>query len=172
MAKAKSSASSATRKKHEKKAAKAIANGEELPPLPPVPNQRGQKKQKKDRFAPKVKSFTPPPPPPKGQPDPVDLYLAGGKSVDPLLVVVLRRLGKRDESTLAKGLEGFEEWVGQLLKEELSTRRKEAKGVQDEEGWKLEQRKEELVESMQVWVSTSRSSSSPFGDNALGVRAG
>lgn len=144
MAKAKSSASSATRKKHEKKAQKAIQNGEE-PPVAQQPAQRGQKK-KKNRFEPKVKSYVPPPPPPKGLPDPVDVYLAGGSSVDAELAVILRRLGKKDEATVGKGVEGLEEWVREGLKEE-----KQPTAEGDE--WKLEQRRDQLVESMQVWVS-------------------
>jgi E3 ubiquitin-protein ligase listerin len=149
MAKAKSSASSATRKKHEKKAAKAAANGDEPPPPPQQPAQRGQKKQKKDRFAPKVKTYTPPPPPPKGAPDPVDLYLSGGSAVDAELVVILRKLGKRDESTIGKGVEGLEEWVEAVLDEE----RQASKSGEDDEGWKLELRRNQVVESMNVWVS-------------------
>lgn len=150
MAKAKSSASSATRKKHEKKAAKAAANGEEPPPLPQQPAQRGQKKQKKDRFAPKVKTYTPPPPPPKGAPDPVDLYLSGGSAVDAELVVVLRKLGKRDESTIGKGVEGLEEWVKAVLDEERKASQSEE---EDDEAWKLDLRRDQVVESMNVWVS-------------------
>lgn len=147
MAKGKSSASSATRKKHEKQAAKKAGAGEDDDaPNPQQPPQRGQKKTKKNRFEPKVKSYVPPPPPPKGAPDPVDLYLNGGKGIDPELVVVLRRLGKRDEATVGKGVEGLEQWVREVMKEEQH-------GVEEGDEWKLERKREEVVESMAVWVS-------------------
>lgn len=153
--KAGGSASSATRKKHAAKAAKggpndASPSGAAKANQPP---QRGQKKVKKDRFAPKIKSYVPPPPPPKGAPDPVDLYLSGGAGVDPELVVVLRRLAKRDEATLLKGVEGLEGWVRGLIKEENGLARMTQED-KDEHGWKVEQRREELVTALAVWVST------------------
>ncbi|GAA5950000.1 hypothetical protein JCM21900_001361 [Sporobolomyces salmonicolor] len=147
MVKAKSSASSATRKKHAAKQAKKNhqrgSDDDDAPP-PPRPAQRGQKKQKKDRFAPKIKSYVPPPPPPKGAPDPVDVYLVQqGKQVDPELVVVLRRLAKKDEATVGKGLEGFEGWVGEVLRRE-----KDGEG----EEWERELQRDEVVECMAVWA--------------------
>ncbi|GAA5859119.1 hypothetical protein JCM1840_003760 [Sporobolomyces johnsonii] len=147
MAKAKSSASSATRKKHAAKQAKKNhqrgSDDDDAPP-PPGPAQRGQKKQKKDRFAPKIKSYVPPPPPPKGALDPVDVYLVQqGKQVDPELVVVLRRLAKKDEATVGKGLEGFEAWVGEVLRRE-----KDGEG----EEWERELQRDEVVECMAVWA--------------------
>ncbi|GAA6012470.1 hypothetical protein JCM10207_007100 [Rhodosporidiobolus poonsookiae] len=156
MAKAKSSASSATRKKHAAKAAKKAGGGDDDEvPQPPQGQgkggqqslQRGQKKgkkDKKDRFAPKVKVYVPPPPPPKGQPDPVDLYLLGqGKHTDPELVVVLRRLMKKDEATLAKGVEGFEQWITETIRR-----------YWDKEGeeWERELREESVVDCMAVWA--------------------
>lgn len=141
MGKSKSSASSATRKKHAKKAAE---DEEGVPAAQPA--QRGQKKAaKKSRFEPKVKSYTPPPAPPRGAPDPVDLYLGGGSEVDSELVVILRKLGKRDEATISKGVEGLESWIRELLREE-------SKGPVEEESWKLEQQREQIVSSMAVWV--------------------
>lgn len=154
MAKGKSSASSATRKKHAAKAAKG-SNADDVAEAqastkPQQPAQRGQKKVKKDRFAPKIKSYVPPPPPPRGAPDPVDLYLNGGAGVDAELVVVLRRLAKRDEATLQRGVDGLEGWVREVVREEGALGRK------GEEGWKVEQRREELVTALAVWVSTLR----------------
>jgi len=149
MAKSKSSASSATRKKQAAKQAKkkqGNADEDDLNPShTPQKPQRGQKKQKKDRFAPKVKSYVPPPPPPKGAPDPVDLYLiTQGKQVDPELVVVLRRLHKKDEATIMKGVEGFDAAVREVLRRE-----------QEKEGeeWERELKEEEILECVAVWVS-------------------
>lgn len=154
MAKSKSSASSATRKKHQKKSTNDLEDHQ-----PQQPAQRGQKKAaKKSRFEPKIKSFTPPPATPKGTPDPVEIYLQGGKNVDAELVVVLRKLAKRDESTIVKGVEGLETWIREyLLRERAQGKVREA--TEDEEldtdggDWMEERRKEEIVESMAVWVS-------------------
>ncbi|GAA5836983.1 hypothetical protein JCM11251_004464 [Rhodosporidiobolus azoricus] len=150
MAKAKSSASSATRKKHAAKAAKKGGADDDDQPQQKQdkkPLQRGEKKNKKekrDRFAPKIKSYTPPPPPPKGAPDPVDLYLIGqGKQPDPELVVVLRRLMKKDEATVGKGVEAFEGWV-------RGTIRMSENGEGEE--WEREVREEGVVDAMAVWA--------------------
>lgn len=146
MVKSKSSASSATRKKHSKKAT------DEEPVAPP---QRGQKKGiKKDRFAPKIKVYTPPPATPKGLPDPVDLYLTQGQQIDPELIVILRKLGKRDESTISKGLEGFEIWLKAALEAEKEhIMSAEVATEDDDEEWIREKKRDEIVESMAVWVS-------------------
>ncbi|KAG0655711.1 hypothetical protein C6P46_000745 [Rhodotorula mucilaginosa] len=155
--KGKSSASSATRKKQAAKAAKKAArdaDGDEVDvdQLAAAavdagsfqPKQRGQKKVKKDRFAPKVKKYVPPPPPPKGLPDPVDVFLVGrGKQPDPQLVVILRRLVKKDEATLLKGCEALEEWVRESLRQE---------DEQEGEDWEREMRQEGVVDCMDVWV--------------------
>lgn len=171
MAKSKSSASSATRKKHLKKANNDADDAATQPQQQQQqPAQRGQKKvQKKSRFDPKIKVYTPPPATPKGIPDPVDLYLQGGKSVDAELVVVLRKLAKRDESTISKGVEGLEAWIREYLAREKSSSSSKdvderakldqelGSGEQEEaeeEDWIEERRKEEIIESMTVWVST------------------
>ncbi|GAA5904173.1 ubiquitin-protein ligase RKR1 [Sporobolomyces salmoneus] len=148
MAKSKSSASSATRKKQAAKQAKKKqqnAEDDDLNPShTPQKPQRGQKKQKKDRFAPKVKSYVPPPPPPKGAPDPVDLFLVSqGKQIDPELVVVLRRLHKKDEATIGKGVEGFDAAVREVL------RREQTKVGED---WERELKEEEILECVAVWA--------------------
>jgi hypothetical protein len=175
MAKGKSSASSATRKKQAAKAAKKqnrVGGGDdddlELDETATTavkslqPAQRGQKKgnkkQKKDRFAPKVKSYVPPPPPPKGQPDPVDLYLiTSATQIDPELIVILRKLAKKDEATISKGLEALDQWIRQVIQlESDSTRhpRDQQDGeLPEEQDWRVQQKLDELVESMQVWVS-------------------
>lgn len=157
MAKSKSSASSATRKKHQKK---STTDGEEHQQQQPA--QRGQKKAaKKSRFEPKIKSYTPPPATPKGIPDPVELYLQGGKNIDAELIVVLRKLVKRDESTIVKGVEGLEAWIREyLLRESSRSKSQDDADLESEEheanngeaDWIEERKREEIVESMAVWV--------------------
>lgn len=99
MAKQKSSASSATRKKHARKA--AGTTGE---PLAPVTEQKKVKGSKKDKHAPKIKQYIPPSKPAPLRPDPLDV---GGLAarIDPELLVVLRRLGKKDAVTKRRALE-------------------------------------------------------------------
>jgi len=70
------------------------------------------------------------------------------------LVVVLRRLAKRDEATLVKGVEGLEGWVRGLMKEETQLGRM-TEEERDEQDWKVEQKREELVTALAVWVSIS-----------------
>lgn len=160
MAKKQSSASSATRKKHAAKQAKRRggdndgddegAQGQGQGQGQARPLQRGQAKSKKDRKQDKkhrVKQYIPPPPPPKGLPDPVDLYLVqAGKQPDPELVVVLRRLHKKDEATISRGVDGLEGWVRETL-------RMDAEG--DGEDWEREMRQEGVVDCMAVWVRPS-----------------
>jgi hypothetical protein len=93
MPKQKTSASSATRKKHARKqAAKGAGEGsdDEKTAKPVQPNQRGQKKDKKSKKnEPKVKAYVPPTKP-KGAADPVDLYglgLAGDLQVCHMLII-------------------------------------------------------------------------------------
>ncbi|KAK4058560.1 hypothetical protein OIO90_000004 [Microbotryomycetes sp. JL221] len=160
MAKGKSSASSATRKKHQRKAQKANGDDVDDQSSPQQKNQNkpsngSKKKDKKSRFEPKVKRYIPPPPPPKGKPDPVDVYLQGGSSVDPELVVILRRLHKKDESTLVKGVEGLETWVRDVIRRQLDvvSRQQQGDANNEDDGWQVEQAAEEVVEAMQVWAS-------------------
>ncbi|BGP23081.1 ubiquitin-protein ligase E3 [Rhodotorula toruloides] len=153
MAKKQSSASSATRKKHAAKQAKRRGGGDDTDDDggdhsgPVRPLQRGQNKSKKDRKQDKklrVKQYIPPPPPPKGLPDPVDLYLVqAGKQPDAELVVVLRRLHKKDEATISRGVDGLEGWVRETL-------RMDADG--DGEDWQREIRQEGVVDCMAVWA--------------------
>lgn len=151
MVKSKSSASSATRKKHAKKALTSEPDDAASPSSPSAstpggPAQRGQKKVKKSRFEPKIKSYIPPPAAPKGSPDPVDLYLNGGAGIDAELVVILRKLGKRDEATISKGVEGLDTWTREIMREEAAK-------VAEEDAWKVEGRRDELISTMAVWVS-------------------
>lgn len=113
----KSSASSGTRKKHAKK-----AKGDEDAEAPKQQQQhrpqRGQKKLSKaqKKALPKVKQYIPPLKPPAPPiPDPLDGQgLARTLPAD--LVVVLRRLGKKDEVTRRKGLEELREgWLNEAL---------------------------------------------------------
>lgn len=117
----KSSASSATRKKHARKAGKDEGD------LPPVNKQRGQKKQtrgpdgkklsKAQRKAlPKIKTYIPPPKPPAPPiPDPLDGQ-GLARTLPAELVVTLRRLGKKDDVTRRKGLEELkEQWIAPVL---------------------------------------------------------
>ena len=137
-----SSASSGTRKKHAKKSTKE--DGDEVTESP-QPRQRGQKKLSKaqKKALPKAKQYIPPPKPPAPLiPDPLD----GQGLVHTLpaeLVVVLRRLGKKDDVTRRKGLEELrEEWVGALLRP----------GV-DEEDVEMEVKADAVIAAVPVWVS-------------------
>ncbi|KAK4688698.1 E3 ubiquitin-protein ligase listerin, partial [Tremellales sp. Uapishka_1] len=137
----KSSASSNTRKKHAKK----LAQDEENPPAAqPQKKQRGQKLSKAQRKAlPKVKQYVPPPKPPAPPiPDPLDGQgLARTLPAD--LVVVLRRLGKKDDVTRRKGLEELKEgWVGVVLG------RKEG----EEEQVESEIKENALLAALPVWM--------------------
>lgn len=132
----KSSASSGTRKKHAKKSTK---DDEADGPTQQQPAQRGQKKlTKAQKKLPKVKQYIPPPKPPAPPiPDPLDGQ-GLARTLPAELVVVLRRLGKKDEVTRRKGLEELREWVSGL-----------------KEGDEVEQelRETALLSAVPVWVS-------------------
>jgi hypothetical protein len=137
----KSSASSGTRKKHAKKAA-----GQDDPDGPGQQKrkpQRGEKKLSKaqKRAQPKIKQYVPPPKPPAPPiPDPLDGQgLARTLPAD--LVVILRRLGKKDDVTRRKGLDELKEWV-EGIKSEQDEVEKETKEVT-------------LTSAVPVWVSVS-----------------
>lgn len=105
-----SSASSATRKKHAKKAAAAVG---ELVDDPPVPKQKKPKGKEKARLKaePKKKAYIPPIRPRAIQPDPLDT-LGIGYSISSELLVVLRKLGKKDIVTKTRALEELQsDWV-------------------------------------------------------------
>ena len=96
----KSSASTATRKKHARKA--ATTNGEQLLPLP---KEKGSKDKGKGKSKePKQKVFIPPTKPAPIQLDPLD-SLGLAKELPANIVIILRRLGKKDSVTKRKALE-------------------------------------------------------------------
>jgi hypothetical protein len=94
-----SSASSATRKKHARKAdPQAAAAG------PAIVNPSKKKKSKLQE--PHVKSYTPPVKPQAARPDPVD-----GLGVDGDLYVMLRALGKKSVATKVKAMADLARWL-------------------------------------------------------------
>lgn len=139
----KSSASAGTRKKHAKKSGQDIDDE----PKSQQPKQRGQKKLSKaqKKALPKVKQFIPPPKPPAPPiPDPLDGQ-GLARTLPAELVVVLRRLGKKDEVTRRKGLEDLREgWILDLL-------RIPQDGDDDVE---RELKETALLSAVPVWVSS------------------
>lgn len=108
----KSSATSTTRKKHAKKAAGPSETHDE-------PKAKDKKLKGKDKKAPKVKSYIPPTKPAPIQPDPLDsLGLANSLPAD--LVVILRRLAKKDNVTKRRALEDLQSsWVDKAGSEDV-----------------------------------------------------
>lgn len=97
------SATSATRKKHARRAA-----ADEVPlPLP----QKKPKPKKGEKPPPKVKQYIPPTRPAPVQIDPLD-SLGLASQLDKELVVSLRHLGKKDPITRAKAIDDVDAWVG------------------------------------------------------------
>nr|XP_018261516.1 uncharacterized protein I303_05954 [Kwoniella dejecticola CBS 10117]OBR83674.1 hypothetical protein I303_05954 [Kwoniella dejecticola CBS 10117] len=147
----KSSASAGTRKKNARKAAKGA--GEEFNPddLPPPQKQgmklqRGQKKLSKaqKKALPKIKQYIPPPKPPAPPiPDPLD-GLGLARTLPAELVVVLRRLGKKDDVTRRKGLEELREgWVNELVSK---------KDLGEDEELERELKETALLSAIPVWL--------------------
>ncbi|WVF72830.1 hypothetical protein IAT40_007648 [Kwoniella sp. CBS 6097] len=162
--KQKSSASAGTRKKHAKKAAKA--HGDDPADLDslPIPSgqkpQRGQKKLSKaqKKALPKIKQFIPPPKPPAPPiPDPLDGQ-GLARTLPAELVVVLRRLGKKDDVTRRKGLEELREgWTNEVLK---------SGGSEDDE-LDRELKETALLSAIPVWLHNLASLlQSPFHRSA------
>ena len=113
--KGKSSATSATRKKHARKAAVAQGPVED----PQVPKEKKPKgKDKKSKKEPRKKVYIPPVKPAPVVPDPLDtLGLAQTLPAD--LVVVLRLLAKKDATTKRRALEDLQTaWLGRAKKGE------------------------------------------------------
>jgi hypothetical protein len=111
MAKGKSSATSATRKKHARKAA-----GPALPPetLPKEKKQKGKDKGKNKE--PRQKVYIAPVKPAPIQPDPLDT-LGLARQLPPGLLVVLRLVGKKDTVTKRRALEELQSgWVDESIK--------------------------------------------------------
>lgn len=114
----KSSASKGTRKKHAAKKAGKEAEGDQQQPSKAkvTKGPDGKKLSKAQRKAlPKVKQYIPPPKPPAPPiPDPLDAQ-GLSRTLPADLVVVLRRLGKKDDVTRRKGLDELrEQWVARL----------------------------------------------------------
>lgn len=100
---AKSSASSGTRKKHARK-----AGGDQ--PVLPLPGVKKAKAKKGEKALPKVKQYIPPTRPAPVQIDPLD-SLGLASQLDKELVVILRRLAKKDAVTRTKAIEELRAWV-------------------------------------------------------------
>lgn len=133
----KSSASAGTRKKQAaKKAEKSGGNQAQASGKKQL--TKAEKKALKN--APKQKSFVPPPKPPAPAiPDPLDSQ-GLARTLPAELVVVLRRLGKKDPVTRRKGLEELKEgWIDALLGKNSNRDSNEAEDV--------------LFEALPVWVS-------------------
>lgn len=105
----KSSATVATRKKH---ALKSTGGAKQELPLPKEKKDKGKGKKKE----PRVKVFIPPSKPAPVRPDPLD-SLGIAKHLPPNLLVVLRRLGKKDSVTKRKALEELQsDWIDKVLR--------------------------------------------------------
>lgn len=116
MAKGKSSASSATRKKHARKA--ATTGGESAELLPPKEKRpKGEKKGKKNK-EPRKKAYIPPVKPAPVQPDPLDT-LGIAQRIPADLLVVLRLLAKKDSVTKRRALEDLQvNWIEKARKDD------------------------------------------------------
>ncbi|EJF63887.1 hypothetical protein DICSQDRAFT_145362 [Dichomitus squalens LYAD-421 SS1] len=113
--KGKSSATSATRKKHARKAASTQGVVEE----PQVPKEKKPKgKDKKSKKEPRKKVYVPPVKPAPIVPDPLDT-LGLAQRLPAELVVVLRLLAKKDATTKRRALEDMQTaWIGRAKKGE------------------------------------------------------
>lgn len=132
----KSSASSATRKKHAKKSATP-----DEPSLPPNASQKRPKtkaERKLSKKEPRVKMYIPPVKPAPVQPDPLETTgLARTLPAD--LLVVLRNISKKAQVTKIRALEELQTgWVEKCIK--------------DKEDSSLASK---LVEMLPVWVCSS-----------------
>ena len=106
----KSSASSATRKKHAKKAATAAGEVVENPLVPKQKKPRGKEKARL-KAEPKKRVYIPPVRPHAIQPDPLET-LGIAYSISSELLVVLRKLGKKDLVTKIRALEELQsDWI-------------------------------------------------------------
>ncbi|KAJ2933069.1 hypothetical protein H1R20_g4020, partial [Candolleomyces eurysporus] len=105
----KSSATSATRKKHAKKNAP--------PPEEPVPKTKRGKKERGRKAEPRQKIYIPPVKPPPVQPDPLETTgLAHTLPAD--LLIVLRSFNKKAEITKIRALEELQTgWVDKCIKD-------------------------------------------------------
>lgn len=164
-----SSASSGTRKKNAAKKAgknKQLNEGDDQEDPSSSRPSGGSHLTKKDKQAQKIKRgqpkpYTPPPKPPApAVPDPLDA-LGLGTTLPAELVVVLRKLGKKDEITRRRALEDFASWLVKVQKAKPKAERKEgAEGGGKEESELVEEEVEDenadgwWVEMIgPVWVS-------------------
>lgn len=106
MAKGKSSATSATRKKHARKA----TGDDDAISVPIVPSTKKVKVKKGEKPPPRIKQYIPPSKPAPVQLDPLD-SLGLIHVLDKDLIVLLRRLAKKDSVTRAKAIEEIRVWV-------------------------------------------------------------
>lgn len=121
--------------------------------------QRGQKKLSKaqKKALPKIKQYIPPPKPPALLiPDPLDGQ-GLARTLPAELVVVLRRLGKKDDVTRRKGLDELREgWVVELHRPPSKAAVEgdtEAEGEEGSEELERELKETALLEAVPVWVS-------------------
>ncbi len=117
MPKGKSSASSATRKKHARKAQAAAGAGNE--PVVAPPTSKKVKPKKGEKPAPKVKQYIAPSKPAPVKVDPLD-SLGLAHTLDQDLVVILRRLAKKDSVTREKAIEDLRIWMDHHESTEVS----------------------------------------------------
>lgn len=115
MVKQKPSASSATRKKHARKA--AVAHGEpQDPAVPKEKKPKGKEKGKKNK-EPRKKVYIAPVKPAPAQPDPLDT-LGIAQRIPAEFLVVLRLLAKKDSVTKRRALEDLQaDWVDKVRRE-------------------------------------------------------
>lgn len=108
----KTSASPATQKKHARKAAASQGL-----PLPKPKNNNAKGKGKGKNKEPRKKGYIPPFKPAPIEPDPLDA-LGLAKLLPPELVVVLRKLAKKDTVTKRKALEELQaDWISKVGKQ-------------------------------------------------------
>lgn len=142
----KSSATSNTRKKQN---AKKGADGKPMrqkTPKPDDPSMKGlTKAQRKALKENRPRVFVPPPRPPvPARPDPLDAQ-GLARTLPAELVVILRRLGKKDAITRRKGIDELKElWVDLVA----TAQKSDGQDTDDEISWK----EDALTEALPVWV--------------------
>ena len=113
----KSSATSATRKKHARKA----VGGEQLLPLPKEKKDKTEKRGKGKHAEPRQKIYIPPSKPAPVRPDPLTSTGLASR-LPPDLLVILRRLAKKDPTTRQKAVEELNAgWLARVSQETEAT---------------------------------------------------
>lgn len=113
---------------------------------PDDPSMKGlTKAQRKALKENRPRIFVPPPRPPvPARPDPLDAQ-GLARTLPAELVVILRRLGKKDAITRRKGIDELRElWVDAVV----TAQKSEGQDMDDENSWK----EEALTEALPVWV--------------------